>query len=142
MSWLNGSNVAVIIFFIGLAGLILRKDMMISVLSIGIMNAAIVLFLVTMNATVDSQAPMTATSIATAADPVPQALMITSVVIGVSVTAVFLVLVLNYYREHRTLDWQAAKLLSLGQRNPDVAPGPVQPLDIPRIVSKWWAQLR
>jgi len=142
MGWLTGSNVSIIIFFIGLAGLIFRKNMMISVLSVGIMNAAIVLFLVTLNASMDSQAPMAATSIATAADPVPQALMITSVVIGVSVTAIFLVLVLNFYRQYRTLDWQVAKLHALGERHPDVTPGPVEPLHLGEVVRRWWALLR
>ena len=114
LDWLNGPNVAVIVFFIGLAGVVLRKNMMITVISISVMNTAIILAFVTMTATPDDVPPMLADSAVGAADPVPQALMITSVVIAVAVTAVALVLVLNHYRQHGTLDWDAAKDARMG----------------------------
>ena len=142
MDWLNGGNVALVLFFIALAGLIFRKNMMITVLSIGIMNVAIVLSFVTMNSSMAHEAPMSATAIETAADPVPQALMITTVVIGVSITAVFLQLTLNFYRRYKTLDWQAAKLLAMGQHEAEVTPGPVEPIDVFGIAKRWWRELR
>jgi len=109
MSWLNAENVSIILFFIGMAGLILRKNMMISVISIGIMDTAIILFFVTMNADMDRVAPMIATSVAESVDPVPHALMLTSVVIGVSIKAIILILILNLYHAYGTLDWAEAK---------------------------------
>ncbi|GAB2469677.1 sodium:proton antiporter [Xylanimonas ulmi] len=115
LSWLNGANVAVILFFVGLAGLVLRKNMMISVISVSIMNTAVILAFVTMGSSLDHVAPMSAQTVAGAADPVPQALMITTVVIGVAVQAVCLVLILNHYREHKTLDWDQAKAIREGR---------------------------
>jgi multicomponent Na+:H+ antiporter subunit C len=115
LSWLNGANVAVILFFIGVTGLVLRKNMMISVIAVGIMNTAIILAFVTIGSSVDHVPPMTAETVAAAADPVPQALMITSVVIGVAVQTVCLVLVLNHYRQHKTLDWDEAKAIRAGR---------------------------
>ena len=121
LGWLNGPNVAVVLFFIGLAGVILRKNMMITVIASGVMSTAVILMFVTMGSSVDHRAPMVADSVAVAADPVPQALMITSVVIGVAVKTVCLVLILNHYRQHKTLDWDAAKAIREGRPVPETA---------------------
>jgi len=114
--WLNGPNVAVILFFIGLAGVVLRKNMMITVISLGVINTAVILAFVTMGSSTDYVPPMLAETVAGTADPVPQALMITTVVIGVAVKAVCLVLILNHYRQHGTLDWDAAKAIRAGEK--------------------------
>ncbi|ACZ30861.1 NADH-ubiquinone oxidoreductase chain 4L [Xylanimonas cellulosilytica DSM 15894] len=114
LDWLDGPNTAVILFFVGLAGMCLRKNMMITVIATSIMNTAIILAFVTMFSSTDHSAPMVAETVAEAADPLPQALMITSVVIGVAVQAVSLVLVLGYYRQHKTLDWDEARALREG----------------------------
>ncbi|MCL1872021.1 MAG: cation:proton antiporter subunit C [Promicromonosporaceae bacterium] len=111
LSWLDGASTAVVLFFVGLAGVVLRKNMMITVIATGIMSTAIILAFVTMGSSPDHLAPMTATDVASAADPVPQALMITSVVIGVAVKAVCLVLILGLYRQHKTLDWDEARAI-------------------------------
>ena len=107
--WLTPEVVSIVLFFIGLLGLILRKNMMFSIISIAIMNIAVILFFVTMNASPDLAPPMVADTVAGGADPVPQALMITSVVIGLSVQAVCLVLVMQLFSEYRTLNWSEAR---------------------------------
>jgi len=109
MDWFNGETVSLILFFIGLAGLILRRNMIISIISIGILDAAIILFFITFNSDLNKVAPMVAQSFEEAADPVPHALMITSIVIGIAVMAVSLILVINVYREYKTLDWKEAR---------------------------------
>lgn len=114
LDWLNGPNTAVVLFFVGLAGMALRKNMMITVIATSIMNTAIILAFVTMFSSTGHSPPMTAETVAQAADPLPQALMITSVVIGVAVQAVSLVLILGYYRQHKTLDWDEARALREG----------------------------
>ncbi|MDR0482871.1 MAG: cation:proton antiporter subunit C [Cellulomonadaceae bacterium] len=117
--WLNGPNVAVVLFFIGIAGLTIRKNMMMSVICLGVLNAAAIVFFVTMNSSPTYAPPMmadgTLTESGSVADPVPQALMITSVVIGVAVTAMMLVLILGIYRQHGTIDWAQAKLIREGR---------------------------
>ena len=108
---LTGDVVAVVLFFIGLFGVVVRKNMMLTVIATSIMNTAIVLFFVTINASPGMAPPMVGEVVAQTADPIPQALMITSVVIGVSVQAVALVLVMNLFKEYGTLDWAQAKLI-------------------------------
>ncbi|MDR2703773.1 MAG: cation:proton antiporter subunit C [Cellulomonadaceae bacterium] len=108
---LSGEIVGLILFFIGLLGVIIRRNIMMTVLAVGIMNIAVVLFFVTLNAAPNYVPPMVGTEIVGTADPVPQALMITSVVIGVSVQAVLLVLVMNLFRQYGTLDWYEVQRL-------------------------------
>ena len=115
LGWLNGEVVAILLFFIGMLGLIVRKNMMFSIIASSIMNIAVILFFVTINASPDLVPPMVAETVAGGADPVPQALMITSVVIGLSVQAVCLVLVMTFFSEHQTLDWNVAKRLRDGK---------------------------
>lgn len=119
LSWLNGPNVAVVLFFIGLTGVILRKNMMITIIGSSVMSTAVILMFVTMGSGTDLRAPMVADSVAIAADPAPQALMITSVVIGVAVQTVALVMVLGHYRQHKTLDWDVAKAIREGRPVPE-----------------------
>jgi len=102
MSWLNAETVSLILFFIGMAGMILRRNMMISVVSIGIMDAAIILFFVTIQVDVNDLASV---------DPIPHALMITAIVIGVAVKAISLIMIIDLYNRYHTLDWDEAKKL-------------------------------
>jgi multicomponent Na+:H+ antiporter subunit C len=139
--WFNGQNVAVIIFFIGLAGVIMRKNMMMTVIAIGVMNVAVILAFVTMNASVYDSAPMVAHNVTEAADPLPQALMITSVVIGVAVRAMMLVLILNIYRARGTLDWAQAKLIREGRDDVVVPVGFAEPVSIMRTIADRWRAL-
>lgn len=109
MDWLTTDIVSVILFFIGVAGLIVRKNMMISIISVGIMDTAIILFFISITSNVGRVAPMMAEHPAYSVDPVGHALVLTSIVIGVSIKAIILIMILNLYRNYGTLDWDIAK---------------------------------
>jgi len=110
MDWLTTDIVSVILFFIGVAGLVIRKNMMISVISVGIMDTAIILFFISITSSAGRVAPMMASvDGALAVDPVGHALVLTSIVIGVSIKAIILIMILNLYRSYGTLDWDVAK---------------------------------
>lgn len=109
MEWFTTSVVAIIIFFIGVAGLIIRKNMMISVIAVGVMDTAIILFFISIAGAEGRVAPMIADTIYTAVDPVGHALVLTTIVIGVSIKAIILIMILNLYRNYGTLDWDMAK---------------------------------
>ena len=109
MDWLTTDLVAVILFFIGVAGLVIRKNMMISVISIGIMDTAIILFFISITSSAGRVAPMMAEHAAESVDPVGHALVLTSIVIGISIKAIILIMILNLYRNYGTLDWGVAK---------------------------------
>ena len=111
MSWFNAENVSIALFFIGLTGLILRKNMMISIISMSIMDAGIILFFLTINADIASHVPLANYYMDHIVDPIPHALMITSVVIGVAVKALAMIMILDYYNRYKTLDWDQAKAI-------------------------------
>jgi len=109
MDWLTTDIVSVILFFIGVAGLVVRKNMMISVISVGIMDTAIILFFISIISSEGRVAPMMAEYATHSVDPVGHALVLTSIVIGVSIKAIILIMILNLYRNYGTLDWDIAK---------------------------------
>ena len=109
MDWLTTDIVAVILFFIGVTGLVIRKNMMVSIISVGIMDTAIILFFISIIPSSNRVAPMMATYQSAAVDPVGHALVLTSIVIGVSIKAIILIMVLNLYRNYGTLNWDTAK---------------------------------
>jgi len=96
---------ALIIFFIGVYGLVARKNIMKSIISLNIMQAAIVLFFMSIDFTTETTSPINATDVSVAANPLPQALMITVIVIGISVTAVTLTMFINLYHKYGTTNW-------------------------------------
>ena len=115
MDWLTTDIVSVILFFIGILGLVVRKNMMISVISVGIMDTAIILFFISITSTVGRVAPMMAEYAGHAVDPIGHALVLTSIVIGVSIKAIILIMILNLYRNYGTLDWDIAKKIREGE---------------------------
>lgn len=119
LSWVNsgplsGEIVAILLFFIGLLGIIVRRNMMLTIIASGIMDVAVILFFLVLFANPTLEPPMVADSVAAAADPIPQGLMITSVVLGVSVQAVCLVLTMITFSEYGTLDWNVAQRIRDG----------------------------
>ena len=103
---------AIIIFFIGVYGVIARRNILKTVISISIMETAIILFFIASNRGY-TKAPIAMDTLQSAhiADPVPQALMITAIVIGVGVTAVALTMFINLYHKFGTTNWEKARNL-------------------------------
>ena len=115
MDWLTTDIVSVILFFIGILGLVVRKNMMISIISVGVMDTAIILFFISITSSAGRVAPMMAEYPGQTVDPVGHALVLTSIVIGVSIKAIILIMTLNLYRSYGTLDWDVAKSIREGE---------------------------
>ena len=98
---------AIIIFFIGVYGIIARRNIMKTVISLGIMDAAIILFFVAAGGFGSQSAPIAGGQ--NASDAVPQALMITAIVIGIAVTAVALTMFIYLYHKYATTNWEKAR---------------------------------
>ncbi len=105
MDILTGENVGIMLFFIGVAGVFSSRRMLKSIACIGVMEVGAITFYITMFASTDDVAPINITE-GNVADPLPQALMITAIVIGVAVTAIALVMFINLYHSYGTSDWE------------------------------------
>jgi len=104
---LSGDMIAVALFMIGLYGLIARRNIVKTIICVGVMEMGIILFFLTIHAKPDAKPPIG--EVARAADPIPQALMITAIVIGVAVTAVALVMFIELYHKYGTTNWKKAR---------------------------------
>lgn len=110
MDWLNGEVVSIILFFIGVFGLVARRNIIKSIISIVIMEVAVILFFLTINFTPDSVPPIGTEAVTHFADPLPQAIMITAIIIGVGTTAVALTLFITLHHRYGTTNWEKAKV--------------------------------
>ena len=80
-----------------------------TIISLGIMGGGVILFFLSVNRKPESMPPIFTSDVAVAADPLPQALVITAIVVGISVTAVALVMFIAMYHKFGTTNWMKAK---------------------------------
>jgi multicomponent Na+:H+ antiporter subunit C len=102
----NIPYIAVIgLILIGLAAVIFKRNLIKIVIGITIIESGVNLFLITLAFREDSTAPIYhGTGSRLMSLPVPQALTLTSIVIGVAVLALMLTLIIHIYRHYKTLD--------------------------------------
>lgn len=105
MDFLTGEIVGILLFFIGLFGLMTKKSIIKTIMSMSIMESGIFLFYITINYTPGSVPPIGDSQEAVFVDPVPSALMITAIVIGIGVTAIGLTMFMHYKQKHGITHW-------------------------------------
>lgn len=105
LEFISLSNLSLALFFIGLYGAMTRRNIIKTIMSVGIMDMAAIIFIMLSNKPEDARPPILGTPPAQMADPVPQALMITAIVIGVSVVAMCLAMYMRVAYRYRTADW-------------------------------------
>jgi len=101
----------ILIFCIGLWGILSSRNLIRKIIGLSILNSSIV-FLYVLAGRINgdrapiliSPAPELTESVGSFVDPIPQALMLTAIVVGLSVTAVALVLAVQLSRLTGTLD--------------------------------------
>lgn len=96
------------IFLIGLWGVVADKNMMRKVFGLTILTSSVVLLFVVEGGSVGTNAPIMEARISNIVDPIPQALMLTAIIIGVCVTALALALVCRIHAATGTLDIEEA----------------------------------
>ena len=107
--------VAVILFVAGLGMLLFRRNLILKLIGMNIMDTGVFLFLASMGYIAGRKAPVIDGLPASAADyinPVPAGLVLTGIVVSVSVTAVMLALTIRLYRRYHTLDIDDIYILS------------------------------
>ena len=104
--YVTAQNVSILLFFIGILGLVLQKNIVKTIISVNIMDAAAILYLITVNYIPGNVPPVSPHGSGPVADPLPQALMITAIVIGISVSAVSLAIFISLFRRYGSADWE------------------------------------
>lgn len=97
----------ILLILIGMYAVLTKKNIIKIVIGLSIIDSGINLLLISIGYVKDATAPIfsnTSIQASQMVDPVPQALVLTAIVIGLGVTAVALALVIRLYDHHKTLN--------------------------------------
>lgn len=95
-----------VLFLVGLYGLITRRNLIKIVISLSIMEFSIFIFLVLIGYIDGGIAPIINMQEINPiyVDPLPQAMVLTAIVIGLATTAMLMAIAVRLYRKYRTFD--------------------------------------
>ncbi len=102
-----GEEVAILLFGIGFANLLIQKNLIKKVIGLNIMDTAVYLFLAEKGYIVGRAAPIVVDGVQEVEayiNPIPSGLVLTGIVVSVSVTALMLSLTVRLYQRYHTLD--------------------------------------
>lgn len=106
---INAENTSIILFFIGVYGLCSNRNIIKTIMSLGIMGGGTILYFLSINRIPESMPPIFVRGENfVSADPLPQALVITAIVVGISITAVALIMFVSMYHKYGTTNWKKA----------------------------------
>ena len=95
-----------VLFCIGLYGVLRKRNLVKIIIGLGIIEYAMNLFFVLLGYRFHGRAPIVAQdqSILNMVDPLPQALVLTSIVIGLGTTALLISIAVRIYEKYGTFD--------------------------------------
>ena len=102
-----GEEIAMILFGIGFANLLLQKNLIKKIIGLNIMDTAVYLFLAEKGYISGRVAPIVENGVQEVEayiNPIPSGLVLTGIVVSVSVTALMLSLTVRLYKRYHTLD--------------------------------------
>ncbi|MCG8539223.1 MAG: NADH-quinone oxidoreductase subunit K [Clostridia bacterium] len=95
-----------IVVLIGVYGLATSKNIIKSIICINITQTAVVLIFLNLGSFNFGDIPIITDEVIPMVDPLPQALMITTIIIGTTITALALMLSIKTFHYYGTLDWK------------------------------------
>ncbi len=101
------------LFLVGLYGVVAKRNLIKMVIGIAIMEYSINLFLILIGYVKGGTAPILSADGAQRifVDPLPQAMVLTAIVIGLATTALLLAIAIRLYRKYNTFDIREIKKL-------------------------------
>ncbi len=95
-----------VLFSIGLYAVLRKRNIIKIIIGLGIIEYAVNLFFVLIGYRTHGRAPILAKdqNILNMVDPIPQALVLTSIVIGLAVTALIVAIAIRLYEKYGTFD--------------------------------------
>ena len=107
---------ALAMFFVGLYGLFVSRNVIKSIVFVSVLEMAVIMFWLGLGFRAGIVPPVQEflyEDIAYIADPLPQALMITAIIIGMSVTAANIVMLVTLVRKLKSTEWDLLKSRSM-----------------------------
>lgn len=102
-----GEAVAMLLFAIGIANLLLQKNLIKKIIGLNIMDSSVYLFLALKGYITGRKVPIVVNGIQEVTayiNPIPAGLVLTGIVVSVSVSALMLSLTIRLYKRYQTLD--------------------------------------
>jgi len=99
---------SILVFFIGFYGIITSKNIIKSIAAITIMQMAVIVFFLGFGF-VENMTPPIGQNLENVADPLPQALVLTAIIIGITVTAVNLTMLISLSHQIKKTDWDSVE---------------------------------
>jgi multicomponent Na+:H+ antiporter subunit C len=101
---LNGISIGIVVVLVGIYGILTKRNIIKMVMSLYIMNSGVILLFVSIGYIAGGQAAIFEDTKKLMVDPLPQAVMLTTIVIGLGITALALALAIKIYDEYKTLN--------------------------------------
>lgn len=98
---------AAILLLIGFYGMLMRRNLVKKLMAMNVMQVAVIMFFISLAMKTGGTAPIElpgVTEVDAYINPLPHALMLTAIVVGVSTTGVALALLIRIYRYYGTLE--------------------------------------
>ena len=95
-----------VLLMIGLYALIAKRNLVKKILGLAIFQSAVFLFFITMSKIEDGTAPIIQAGVSGQifSNPLPQVLILTAIVVGISTTALGLAIVVRLYEEYGSIE--------------------------------------
>jgi multicomponent Na+:H+ antiporter subunit C len=102
-----------VLFLVGLYGVITRRNLIKIAISLSIMEFSIFMILVLIGYIENGQMPIVdpGSPVQIYVDPLPQAMVLTAIVIGLASTAMLMAIAIRLYRKYKTFDIREIKNL-------------------------------
>ncbi len=103
----------ILLFLIGLYGVVAKRNLIKIVIGLAIMEYSVNLFLILVGYVKGGTAPILSRNLANKVfvDPLPQAMVLTAIVIGLATTSLLLAIAIRLYRKYKTFDIREIKNL-------------------------------
>ena len=108
MDFFTAEILSAAMFFVSFYGLIISRNIIKSIICIGLMEMAVIMFIISIGFTTGMRPPI-GQNLENVADPLPQALLLTAIVIGITVTAVNIIFFITMFRQYNAIDWDTVK---------------------------------
>ena len=108
---------ALIIIGVAVYGLCISDNIIKSIICFNIVQAAVILLFIILAGETGEDIPIITEKVQNMVDPLPQALMITAIVISASITALALMFTVKIYHYYGTLNWSELSQKDISRLN-------------------------
>ncbi len=93
-----------LLFLVSLGGIILSKNLIRKVMALNMLNSAVIILFIFFGSLKGTHAPILVADETDIVDPIPQALMLTAIVVGICITALALAFIYKLHDRYGTTE--------------------------------------